>query len=80
MSHRLSPEEIQYQLQHIHEDRSSDLITTFASCTALAYVAVILRLIARRVNRARIQADDCWVLIALVIPSQYRVYHIGHDH
>ena len=66
MSHQLPPEEIQYELQHIHEDRSSELVTTFATCTALAYIAVILRLIARRVNRAPIQADDSWVLVALV--------------
>ena len=66
MSHRIPPEEIQYELRNIHEDRASDLITTFATCTALAYIAVILRLIARRVNKAPLQADDFWVLIALV--------------
>ena len=66
MSQQLPPEVIQYQLQHIHEDRSSDLITAFTTCTVLAYIAVALRLIARRVNRAPLQADDLWVLIALV--------------
>ena len=66
MSHRVPPEDIQYQQQHIDDNRASDLITTFATCTALAYLAVVLRLIARRLNKTTLQADDFWVLIALV--------------
>ena len=66
MSHRIPLEAIQYQLQHVHESRASDLIITFATCTALAYVAIILRLIARKTNKAPLQADDFWATIALV--------------
>ena len=66
MSHRIPPEVIQYQLQHIQDNRAPDLIITFATCTALAYVAVILRLVARRTNKASLQADDFWALLALV--------------
>lgn len=66
MSHLIPPEAIQYQLQHVHDSRASDLIITFATCTALAYIAITLRLIARRTNGAPLQADDFWAITALV--------------
>ena len=61
-----SPAEIQYQLAHIHEDRSFDIVISHAICLPLAAIAVILRLISRRLIRAPIQADDWTVMLALL--------------
>lgn len=46
-----------YQLAHIHEDRSAELIASHATCLALAGIAITLRLIARRLSRASIAAE-----------------------
>ena len=58
-----SPAEIEYQLAHIHENRSANLIISHALCLPLAVTAVILRFISRRSIKARLQADD-WLIIA----------------
>ena len=61
-----SPAEIQYQLEHIHEDRSSDIVISHIVCMTLATVAVILRFTSRRLCKAAILADDYMILVALV--------------
>ena len=62
----LTPVELQYQEEHIHDDRSGNLVTSHAICIAIAAIAVLLRLIARRMCRASIQADDWMIIFALV--------------
>lgn len=59
----------EYQLAHFHEDRSGELIASHAVCLALASIAVILRLITRRLSRASIDADDFMIVVALMNPN-----------
>ena len=62
----LSPTEIQYELEHIGQDRAPNIIVTYATCLSLACIAVVLRFVARRTSRAPFQADDLTIFIALV--------------
>lgn len=61
-----TPEEIQYQEEHVHDDRSGNIVTSHAICISIAAIAVLLRLIARRMCKASIQADDWMIMVALV--------------
>lgn len=63
---QLSPAEIQYELEHIRQDRAPNIIASYAICLSLACIAVVLRFVARRISRASLQADDFTVAIALV--------------
>ena len=58
--------EIQYQREHIHEDRSSDIVVSHIICITLATVAVTLRFLSRRLCKAAILADDYMIIAALV--------------
>lgn len=62
----LPPGEIEYQLAHIHDDRSGELYGTQITCFALACIAVALRLMSRRLIKAKLMADDYMILFALV--------------
>ncbi|MCJ1429126.1 hypothetical protein MMC29_007039 [Sticta canariensis] len=64
-----TPEEIQYQEEHIHDDRSGNIVTSHAICIVIAAIAVFLRLIARRMCRASIQADDWMIIVALLLAA-----------
>lgn len=59
-------QEIQYQLAHIHQDRSNDIIVSHAICIVIAVFAVILRFSSRRLCKAPILADDYMTIAALV--------------
>lgn len=59
-------QEIQYQLAHIHEDRSNDIVVSHAICIVIAVVAVVLRFASRRLCKAPILADDFMTIVALV--------------
>ena len=59
-------QEIQYQLAHIHEDRSNDIVVSHAICIVIAVVAVVLRFASRRICKAPILADDYMTIVALV--------------
>lgn len=61
----LSQEQIQYQLDHKHEDRASSIIVTHVVCLSFAVVAVALRFISRRL-KAGLGIDDWVMLLALV--------------
>ena len=60
--------EVEYELSHSREDRGKDILSSFVVCVCLATIAVILRLVARRVSKAALKADDYWILISLVSP------------
>ena len=65
-----SPGEIQYQLAHTSDDRSSQILVSHYICLPLATVAVILRLVSRYLSKkARLQTDDYLVIAAWVILS-----------
>ena len=61
------PEEIKYQLAHIHDNRSQGFITSVAIVTTLATVAVILRLLARRWTKVGWAADDYTIMVAVIM-------------
>lgn len=62
----LSPDEVHYQLAHVHDDRSPELYASQIICYVLACIAVALRLISRRLVRAKLQHDDYMIFVALV--------------
>lgn len=59
-------QDIQYQLQHIHESRQHEVVASITTVLTLASIAVILRLVARRLTKAPLQKDDYMILAALV--------------
>jgi len=58
--------QIEYMKAHITDDKRHNLIATFIVSISLAYIAVILRFIARRRRRVQYLADDWLILVALV--------------
>ncbi|KAI4140519.1 MAG: hypothetical protein LQ341_003806, partial [Variospora aurantia] len=58
-----SAAEIQYQLQHIHEDTSKQIIAAFGVCLGIATCAVLLRFVARHITKAPLAGDD-WTIVA----------------
>lgn len=62
----LSSTEIEYELAHIHDNRAPNVVISAAICISLAITAVLLRLLARRLSKVRILADDYMILFALV--------------
>lgn len=62
----LSPAEIRYELAHIHESRAPNIVVSSIICFSLAITVVILRLLARRLSKVRILADDYMMMFALV--------------
>ena len=61
-----SPAEIQYELAHIHDNRAPSIVASSVICIALATIAVILRLLARRLGKVKILADDYMMVFTLV--------------
>lgn len=59
-------QEIQYQLAHIDQDRSNDIVISHGICIVIAVVAVVLRFSSRRLCKAPILADDYMTISALV--------------
>ena len=66
MSSSLSPAEIKYELANIHDDRASNIVVSSVICISVATTAVLLRLLARRLSKAKILADDYMMVFALV--------------
>lgn len=62
----LSPTEIQYMKEHIHDNKVPNVIATIAICLSIAYIAVGLRLYARHITGVRLGGDDYWIIAALV--------------
>lgn len=69
----MSPEEIAYQMAHISDNKQPNIIASVAVLITFCYVAVGLRLWARRKVGARLMADDYWALVALVFSCHGRV-------
>ena len=62
----LTPSEIQYQLSHASDDRSANVIAAITTCLCLATIAVALRVLARRMMKTPLGADDWMIFTALV--------------
>ena len=63
---QISPQQLQYQKAHIRDDLRSLLLVACAVCWPVACVTVLLRLLARRLTRLPLQADDYMIVVALV--------------
>ena len=62
----LTPEQLQYQIEHINDDRSTEII---ASCVIVAFLAtgaVVLRVACRRHMKLPLSWDDHTIIAALV--------------
>ena len=62
----LSPSEVQSEETHISDNDSATVITVVATCFFVAFIAVTLRLISRRLKHLYLQQDDYGAIIALV--------------
>lgn len=61
-----SPADIEYQIEHSSDNQGPLVLAAFSVNFALACSAVTLRLAARRICKAKLLADDYFVLAALV--------------
>ena len=59
-------EEIEYQLEHYKDSYVTTAHVSMSICLALATVAVLLRVLARRMSKASIGKDDHMIFVALV--------------
>ena len=64
--HMAPPSNIQWQLDHIDDDRSSAIVISHVTVLPLAVIAVILRFASRHICKASIKADDYLIIVALV--------------
>lgn len=62
----LPPEEAQYQLAHIDDDKTVGMATAYIVSLTISVLAVIMRFVSRRIGRAKYGADDWIMLVALV--------------
>ena len=62
----LSPSDVQYQKAHIDDNKSAGIIAACAICLTAAYSAVVLRFVSRRLSRTSLEADDYFIVTALV--------------
>lgn len=71
-----SPAEIEDMYLHIKDNRGPEVVAATAITFALATIAVILRLIARRISKAILLADDWTILAAWVRMENSRKRHV----
>lgn len=62
----ISSGELQYMQQHIHENRSEQIIAANVVCAVAAYLFVALRFASRPFSNARYGPDDWLILASLV--------------
>ena len=60
--------DIQYQTDHIGDDRRPNIIAASTICLLAAYVAVTARVVSRRLQKIPLLWDDYSILVALVSP------------
>ncbi|ORY12436.1 hypothetical protein BCR34DRAFT_600651 [Clohesyomyces aquaticus] len=71
-----------YQLAHKDETRQPNLIAAVCVCAFLAYLAVFLRVLSRRIHKQPLQADDWWIVASLILVTLWDVFmswliHVG---
>ena len=68
----IAPASLAFQEAHLHDDRSLGLKVTFVISLLISTLAVVLRIVSRRVSNAPLKADDYTIVVALVCrPYQY---------
>ena len=65
----LTMTDIEYQLSHYHESRVGGLIAGTVVMMVASTIAVAMRLISRRIKKAKYGADDFMAFLGLVNPS-----------
>ena len=63
----LPPEEAQYQSAHVHDSKRASIAITFSICLPIQLLAVLMRLISRRIGRTKYGTDDWVMVLGLVI-------------
>lgn len=61
-----TPAQLLYEQQHITDNRTPEMIASHVICLTLAFIAVCLRFLSRRIGRIDYMADDWWIVNALV--------------
>ena len=74
----LTPSEIQYQLNHASEDRSANVIAAVTTCLCLATIAVGFRILARRMMKTPLGADD-WMIVTALVREYLHQLHTFED-
>ena len=62
----LSPAEIQHELSHPGQSKESSILAAIGTCSALATIAILMRIWVRRSSKNRFMADDYNILVAFV--------------
>jgi hypothetical protein len=62
----LSPEDLAYQQEHVHDNLQANVITGTAICLCAAITSVVLRFTSRWVSRSPLGKDDFTIMAALV--------------
>jgi hypothetical protein len=68
-----SPAKLLYEQQHITDDRSAPVIAANVACVTLAFIAVCLRFISRRMSKIAYKADD-WLSISALVRHTVVLY------
>ncbi|KAL9609838.1 MAG: hypothetical protein Q9167_005426 [Letrouitia subvulpina] len=66
-----SPSSLAFQRAHVHEDRRGGIVAVNVVTIIIAYTAVSLRWISRRLAGTKFGADDGWICVALVSITGY---------
>ncbi|KAL8682884.1 MAG: hypothetical protein Q9186_001130 [Xanthomendoza sp. 1 TL-2023] len=72
-----SPPDIDYQLQHIQDDRSKDIIVAIGICLGFAIITVLFRFLARHLNRAPLGGDDWTIVFGLAVIASITFYIVS---
>ncbi|KAL8685241.1 MAG: hypothetical protein Q9218_007885 [Villophora microphyllina] len=72
-----SPADIQYQLAHIHDDRSNAIIAAFSVTLTFAIITVLLRFVSRHITRAPLASDDWTIVVGLTIDASIVLYMVS---
>ncbi|KAL8698486.1 MAG: hypothetical protein Q9201_006541 [Fulgogasparrea decipioides] len=68
-----SPADIQWQHEHIHDDRSNEIIVAFGITLGFAITSVLLRFVSRHITRAPLGLDDWIIVLGLICAIGYIV-------
>ena len=62
----LTPSEVQYMQLHVDDNRTAQIHASNVVCLVAAYIAVLLRLFARSLTKAKYGLDDWLIGLSLV--------------
>jgi hypothetical protein len=69
-----TPAEIAYMEAHPHDSKIANLVACGAVTLGIAYIAVILRVVARTKTAFRMGADDYMIILTLVRSAREHAY------